>query len=251
MTVHGIDISHWQSFFRPEIAQVNGDKFAIFKASQSTWTDRMFIQYHQDAGRAGMIRGMYHYMDFTKPPKEQAFYFAGIYRLYPTELPPILDYECRAGIPGDAGRVRTWCKDFLEELREECGRTPILYTSPGYWREFGSADYYWAQYPLWLAHYGVDEPTVPRPWNRWHLWQYTDKGIGANHGVGSAQVDCNYWHGTIDELRTFCSVGPRPPAPPPEPSTDAEIPEAEKVARLWAAHPELHVTTTPVPRYSP
>ncbi len=68
MTVHGIDISHWQSFFRPEIAQVNGDKFAIFKASQSTWTDRMFIQYHQDAGRARVLT------EFPLPdPLAQAF----------------------------------------------------------------------------------------------------------------------------------------------------------------------------------
>jgi len=31
------------------------------------------------------------------------------------------------------------------------------------------------KYPLWIAHYGVDQPDVPY-WASWSAWQYNNKG---------------------------------------------------------------------------
>jgi GH25 family lysozyme M1 (1,4-beta-N-acetylmuramidase) len=27
-----------------------------------------------------------------------------------------------------------------------------------------------------VAHWGVDEPTLPDPWEDWSIWQYTNEG---------------------------------------------------------------------------
>ncbi len=51
-------------------------------------------------------------------------------------------------------------------------------------------------------------------------------------GMESKQVDMNWFNGTEVELRQW--AGLQPPVPIPEPTLE------EKVAKLWAAHPELH-----------
>ncbi len=70
-----------------------------------------------------------------------------------------------------------------------------------------------------------------QPWASWTFWQWTDKGDGLAFGMESKGLDMNWFNGTEQELRKWAGVEP---GPPPEPSLE------EKVARLWAAHPELH-----------
>jgi lysozyme len=61
------------------------------------------------------------------------------------------------------------------------GTPPMLYSNPSTWetiRPHLSADdlAFVGTCPLWVAHYGVTQPTVPVPWSGWTLWQYTDTG---------------------------------------------------------------------------
>jgi len=42
---------------------------------------------------------------------------------------------------------------------------------------------------LWIAHYGVSHPTVPKPWGRWTFWQ-----------KGESPVDQDVFNGTEAEL---------------------------------------------------
>jgi GH25 family lysozyme M1 (1,4-beta-N-acetylmuramidase) len=91
--------------------------------------------------------------------------------------------------------VSSW----LGTVRQATGRRPIIYVSPGYWnahmRGFDTTDI-----TLWVAHWGVPAPSIPKGWNEWTFWQHSDKGTIL--GIAGA-VDLDYFNGTLAELRTF------------------------------------------------
>jgi len=214
----GLDISTWQD--SPAIpghinfdkARLAGASFVFIKASQGVWSDPDFEMNWSAAKAAGLLRGAYHYMDWSKPPLQQAQYFAGLLALDPGELPPVCDYECRTGAPS-SGAARLVLRAFLEETKRLTGKTPMIYTSPGYWCEYGSADGYWAQYPLWIAHYGVAVPLIPRPWTCCTFWQSTAKGNGYLYGVESRDVDLDEFSGDEAALRAFAGLSDQPDLP--------------------------------------
>ena len=220
MNTLGVDISTWQDsplitgHIKFDVMKLEGVEFVFVKSSQAAFTDPDFPLNWQAAKAAGLLRGAYHYFDWSKPALEQARYFSALLKDDPGELPPVVDYECRKNVPS-AGTARLALRTFLEEFKRLSGRTPILYTSPGYWAEFGSADGYWLQYSLWIAHYYVSKPTVPKPWTGWTFWQYTDKGDGLAYGVETKQLDMNVFDGNVDSLHQFAGVTiPLIPPPP-------------------------------------
>jgi lysozyme len=154
-------------------------------------------------------------MDWTKPAEQQADFFSGLLAKDPGEIPPVLDYEYRVGIPS-AGTARLECKAFLERVRANLGKTPIIYTGNDYWKNYGSADAYWTQYPLWIA-YPAAAPIWPAPWTTWLFWQYSWKGDGLLYGAESLEMDMNYFQG--DSAKLHATFGGVSPAPAPAPLT--------------------------------
>lgn len=53
-----------------------------------------------------------------------------------------------------------------------------------------------ASTPLWVAHYGVGHPSVPRPWSRHMIWQNA-----GNVPLAGAVLDTNVVHDGLDELQ--------------------------------------------------
>jgi GH25 family lysozyme M1 (1,4-beta-N-acetylmuramidase) len=69
--------------------------------------------------------------------------------------------------------VKTW----LDHVAEATDTKPMIYTSPSFWSSnvddtLGIA----TSYPLWVAHWGTDSPTVPGDWHAWQGWQKTSSG---------------------------------------------------------------------------
>jgi lysozyme len=52
-------------------------------------------------------------------------------------------------------------------------------------------------YPLWVAEYGVNSPTVPKGWDNWIIWQHGQSGSVA--GV-EGSVDLNVFKGGLERL---------------------------------------------------
>lgn len=224
MTVLGIDLSKWDGVWDASKAKAGGVAFAFIKASQATFTDPLFSTHWSKAKAAGLLRGAYHYLDYTKPAKDQANYFAALLRASPGDLPPVVDYEQRR-TDNNPVVARAFLRDFLAQMAAY-GYTPMIYTSNGFWAEYGEkADPHWAKFPLWIAQYTTaPAPTVPLPWTRWTFWQYTSKGNGPTYGTESLSLDLNHFNGTLDELLVFAGLSPSvpvtpPPVPPPAPLT--------------------------------
>ena len=248
MTVGGIDISKWNGNWDAAKAKAAGAAFVFIKASQATFTDPLFKVNWQRAKDAGLLRGAYHYLDYTKPSRDQANYYADLLDADPGELDPVVDYEQRR-TDNNVGAARLALRDFLEQLKAR-GYTPMLYTAPAFWATYGSTDVYWQQYRLWIAHYTTaSAPTVPAPWKAWTFWQYTSKGDGPTYGTESYNVDLNYFNGTLEELYQLAGV--------PLPTGDLESRVAaleqrvlrleQRVAALEQGSPQPPQPPTPPP----
>lgn len=123
-------------------------------------------------------------------------------------------------------------KNFIKEVENVLGKACMVYTSPGFWSTHGSSDLFFSERPLWVAHWRVNQPIVPVPWKNFTFWQFTDKGDGLSYGVSSKSVDCSYANITLPlEKAQHISNSQTLPI---------QIESADQLARLWAAHPELH-----------
>jgi GH25 family lysozyme M1 (1,4-beta-N-acetylmuramidase) len=68
--------------------------------------------------------------------------------------------------------------DMAVTLEGLTGQKPMIYTSNGFWNASvgGQWDGYFATLPLWVAHWTTQpQPLLPRGWNQYKLWQFTDK----------------------------------------------------------------------------
>lgn len=200
--VFGLDLSHWNGNWDANKARAAGVAFVFVKASQALWTDSFFIKHWHQARRAGILRSAYHYLDYTKPPRQQANYFADLLDANPGELPPVVDYEQTPDSKTTISPLN-YLREFVEQLRAR-SYDPIIYTSPAFWKSYGSTDAYWAHYPLWIAHYTTQaKPSVLAPWKHWTFWQFTAKGDGTKYGTDSFNVDLNRFNGTLEQLQAM------------------------------------------------
>jgi lysozyme len=254
MTVLGIDLSKWDGIWDAEKAKAAGAAFAFIKASQATFTDPLFSTHWSKGKAAGLLRGAYHYLDYTKPARDQASYFAALLKVSPGELPPVVDFEQRR-TDNNPAVARAFLRDFLAQM-SSFGFTPIIYTSNGFWSEYGDkADPTWAKYPLWIAQYTTaPAPTVPLPWTRWTFWQYTSKGSGPSYGTESLSLDLNHFNGSLNELRMFAGLAASDPVTPPTVPAPGPLTLEERVALLEqraAALEQKLSTGTPLPPSPP
>jgi GH25 family lysozyme M1 (1,4-beta-N-acetylmuramidase) len=82
-------------------------------------------------------------------------------------------------------------RQFLETLdRLAPGHRVLVYTNPSFAAAGNCAGMNsWA---LWIAHYGVSKPTVPKPWSTWTFWQ-----------TGDSPLDTDRYNGTEAQLLSF------------------------------------------------
>jgi lysozyme len=190
----GIDVSHFQGTVSWQQVQQAGTLFAIAKATDGlTYTDPDFAINWAGIKEAGLLRGAYHFFEPADDAAQQAEFFLSVVQIESGDLPPVLDVE-KAPTTGEAlwQGVQTW----LDQVEAATGVTPILYMSPGFADQYNAPSSLTA-YPLWIADYGVSQPTLPLGWTTWLIWQHSESGTMA--GVTGA-VDLDEVNGPITEL---------------------------------------------------
>lgn len=154
--------------------------FVIIKATQG-------VSYKYTSYFTGMIKkalqdnklcGAYHYAEGNDPIKE-ADYFLSIVKSYVGKIILCLDWEesIGSGKKNKAWGNKTWCKRFIDRVKEKTGITCFLYTGQeGCKQNTTLVD----KVPLWFAGYPKNENswTVPKfsynisPW-KYTIWQFT------------------------------------------------------------------------------
>lgn len=162
-----------------------------------------FAHHRQAAADAGLLVGAYQYLRARHRGAWQADLLLELLGdTRPGELPPVVDVETLDGRP--AVEVQACLIDWVARARAVLGRLPVVYTYPDFWQRelHGAVLSEVADCPLWIAHYGVKEPIVPKPWSRYALWQHS--GDGRCPGI-EGPCDLNTWPGDEASLRAWAS----------------------------------------------
>lgn len=225
----GIDISNWQAGFDLGAAASSID-FVILKASEWGWKkDPTFDSFASTALAHGLRLGAYMFArDLSHGSvSEQVAFFMDSLGGYRDAALLVLDFEDTnySHVQGNP-----WlAKEFLDEIRRQSGKTPMLYTSQS---EVRYNDYSGVtEYPLWGACYlyrnmGKDIATTYDPdlpgggWgaygDRPAIYQYSSDG----HLIGW-ELDANVCY--LSESDWDSLAGGGSPQPQPQPSPDDPI----------------------------
>ena len=243
--IHGADVSRWQ---HPNDKQIDfvkmyeaGMRFVFIKASDTRESaDQLSVKYaamdHHAAQAAGIYTGFYHYAvlpgvtdpegikkDALAQAQKVVWRLASMGGYGERDLPYALDLENKCIRYSSSGAcqkyasrsaVTLWALTFLASLKEKTGRTPFLYSYPSFLEGSMVRSKELAQYPLWLAQYGIDpanpinQPGVKpggcfvHSWtgancdSQWTVWQYSSCGIAPKYGVPGNRLDLNVFRGT-------------------------------------------------------
>jgi len=247
----GVDVSHWQGTTNWAKMYSKGVRFGIYKATDFTTKTKVgfrdsqaFINYENTRAN-NIINGGYHWLQPKVDPYVQADYYLNEYwNGHETDMAPVVDFE-------DAN-VNTWndylwrLQVYLDEIEKATGRLAIVYTAPGFMASFDKTKLgFLSKHPLWLAHYIQRAyPTVPYPWDKYFMWQYSYKADypyyihgsvvanGKDYGVQSSYLDMNWYPGTLEQLRKEIGMDVSIPQPPidPEPVDPTEpIDDCKKI----------------------
>jgi len=146
---------------------------AIIKATEGeTMVDPSFKEYWETAGASRVRRGAYHFYRSSRNPEKQSRNFIEtVGPLRYSDLPPVLDVETlhKGGSKKALNDgIRTW----LKIVGDAYGCKPIIYSSENFLKEVIAPDIT-AEYPVWVAHYGVEKPVR----TGWKGWQFTDRAV--------------------------------------------------------------------------
>ncbi|GAB4282527.1 MAG: hypothetical protein Fur0025_11790 [Oscillatoriaceae cyanobacterium] len=189
MCAKGIDVSDWQDPVNWQTVALSGMGFGFTKATEgNNFVAETFRKNWAAMKAAGLPRGAYHFYRAKWDAPSQADLFLKTVSLEIDDLPPVLDIESTDGMSNSS--IVSGITQWLNIVEQQTSRRPIIYTYPGFWETIGGPANFTA-YPLWIAHYNVTNPLVPRGWDGWTFWQYTQNG--KVDGIGG-DVDINWFN---------------------------------------------------------
>jgi hypothetical protein len=193
---HGFDISQWQSALDARKMLTWGAKFCILRAGHGLTRDSRFADFRAALKQVGIPCGYYWYYEPAYSPEQQANMLLSIIGGDRPEGRIWLDLEFP--VAGQYSAPENWLK-FLQIVERANFRVGI-YTGYAWWIGQSGDKSAFSKYPLWLAWYTANEADVliPEPWTKAMIWQDGTPAIGHVVGVGSADIDHDFWNGDYD-----------------------------------------------------
>jgi len=200
--VHGIDVSHHQGAIDwPSVAKT-GAAFVFMKATEGgDFIDPRFAANWRDAGKAGLLRGAYHFFSQCRPGLKQAENFISAVPDDPAALPPVIDAEhmgpCTYGkhVTNVAVEIRV----MLDRLAKHYRKRPVIYTTTEFHDAYLAKGF--DDERFWIRSI-VTPPGIRK--DTWLFWQYHFRGSRA--GI-DGPVDLNVFRGNREELAALARPG--------------------------------------------
>ena len=196
--VRGMDAARFQTSVDWARAKTVGIEFAFLKATEGgDLKDIKFDDHWRRAGRAGIVRGAYHFYYFCTTPEVQAQFFIDTVPRTRGTMPPVLDMEWNPFSPTckrrpDGATVRNEMQRWMDIVTAHYGQKPIIYTTPRFYRENGLSAFKGVEF--WLRT-TAQSPAEAYPGQSWRFWQYTATGTLPNT---PGSVDINVFNGTAE-----------------------------------------------------
>ncbi|WP_056950767.1 GH25 family lysozyme [Lacticaseibacillus nasuensis] len=175
MTMKGIDVSSYQTAAQ---AGMSGIDFTIIKATQGrSYVNPLCNAQWDAAGKAGHLRGLYHYASGGDPAKEADYFIAQI-KNYVGKGILALDWEAGQNA---AWGSKSWALTFVKRIHSKTGVWPVIYVQASAIAQVASCAPYCG---LWIAGYPTNAAswTVPSfiystgAWKSATIWQFSSGG---------------------------------------------------------------------------
>jgi lysozyme len=220
-----VNLSHYD-MMRPDFIRMRDEGIVgvIHEATFPRYVrDDKYNARQNDALRAGLLWGAYHFADATDPVRQADHFLSTVGAAWRRARPPtgtpgvllVLDFEKNGHYPGGTMRVDQ-AVAFAERIHQRTGKYPGLYSgeyrvrSVLNGRGVSSAQKRaltdcW----LWVANYHY-QPRAVSPWSHWQMWQYTGDGKcdlpRASFPKSVANIrkaERNIFRGSAVELKSF------------------------------------------------
>lgn len=199
----GVDLSAYQANVDMERLHEQGVAFAYIKATEgSSHQDEMFRANWDNAQKAGLPAGAYHFFSYDSPGSTQAENFiAAVGESLAGRLVPVVDVEYYGdkedNPPAKEDVVRELVA-FLDAVEARYGVRPMIYTRSDLYDKY--LEGFSGEYKMWISSL-----YTPLGWNYkgdWYLWQYSDHGRLDGYSGGVEFIDLNVLNSekSLDEL---------------------------------------------------
>ena len=175
-TYEGIDVSGWQGEIDFERVRNSGIEYVYIKASEgSNSIDPYFSRNYREAKRNNLNVGFYHYVTArtVQEAEEEASHFAKTIAGTSPDCKLAMDFEVFGNLTTE--EINEISLRFLESTQRLTNKEMIIYSDTSNARNIFSKEIA-DKYELWIAQYGVEEPSNNGKWNTWVGFQYTDTG---------------------------------------------------------------------------
>ena len=201
--MNGIDVSNWQSGI--DIKGMNVD-FVVVKATEgSSYTSPSFIRQANDTLNSGKKLGVYHYMSYMTPAKQQAEHFVNKVKAYVNKSILVLDFEGTA-----VNRGVSFALEFLRTVESMTGVKPMIYMSQSVAASHDWTSVINGNYALWVARYPLGNATTGFRsdlsygnlgyWGSPCMFQYTSHGMISGY---SGYLDLNIFYGNESQWDAY------------------------------------------------
>jgi lysozyme len=200
----GIDVSEFQNTIDWPTVQQSGVQFAYIRATDGTTiVDSDFVSNWQNAEKAGVKVGPYHYFTTTSPVQTQIDNFVTtLGKVDKGDLPPVIDVED----PTQFAKLTptqsiALVQQMLDGVQAKLGVKPMVYMSSSFATKVLGDPAAFDSYKLWVADYTTaPDPIVETPSKDWTFWQHADNGTVPGITGG---VDVDYFNGSPDQLNAL------------------------------------------------
>eukprot|EP00037_Helgoeca_nana_P000118 m.20273 g.20273 ORF g.20273 m.20273 type:complete len:327 (-) comp10173_c0_seq1:115-1095(-) len=202
----GPDVSSYQGDVNWKDVKAARAGFGIVKATEGlSVKDAYFSKNWAGMREAGIAaRGAYHFGHPGESATAQADTFTRTVGKVSSGEFYVLDIEtatskARGNLTALAD-VASWSADFVKAVMSSQGVPPRkvwVYTGAWFWDPNAGGSSALSAHPLWVSGYSA-EPPMPKGWDSWTMWQYTDKG--SISGVSGAS-DMSKFHGSQTSLQ--------------------------------------------------
>lgn len=197
-----VDISYWQN---PR--NIDYDKLAanisgvIIRACYGTRKDAYFETHYAEFTRRGMPVGVYGFITEYMEVGAQVdtFVQACEGKAFPLGYWGDVEAEASAELL-TLPTIRKWLELADAKLGVHCG----IYTSWWMWQQCANNSIDFGNRPLWVAHYGVNNPRLPNGWTDWVFHQYSSTVI---HPGYAYVLDTNRFNGDDAKWANYVASG--------------------------------------------
>lgn len=188
----GIDVSSWQGIIDWKKVKNAGIEFAIIRTGYGRKDPKQIDPYFKEnlegARKEGIKVGAYHY-SYAESPEDavkEADFCLEILDGTKLDLPIYYDIEDKSISNKHDKSIRTqMCINFCSAI-EKAGYWAGVYANKNWFDNYIDYDQLKIRYTLWLAHYGINKPSLDCD-----VWQYCSDG--KVNGI-SGKVDMNYMY---------------------------------------------------------